>query len=291
MKCEFCGRELKGTENFCNGCGSPVTKKNEHSSVTSFEASTGVPNNNNKKFFITILVLIVIGISAFFFVTSFKSDNNGKNNDPNEEIVDNTINNNGNNEEESEGEAEENVNGSTLSKNVSVNGVAIDDSLYFFIKNNNKIAVDGKLDIEFYDANGKILGSETIHFSPIASGVEIFDECWDYPVGFSSYKTFVEVEETDSEIFYNDIEVSDNDTGEEIVVQAKNNSNKKIEEITVGIIFYKNGEIVGLDYDYEFDINSGRSAVYKFYYPFDYLKFEDIDFDNYKVMLMTAYNF
>ena len=113
-------------------------------------------------------------------------------------------------------------------------------------------------------------------------------ECYKYPSNFSSYKPILNIKELKEELNFESIEVNDFDDGIEIIADIKNVSNEKVYKIELGIIFYKDDEIVSLDYDIIYDINPNKMITYKFSYPADIYSLSNIEFDNYEIVLFSV---
>ncbi len=185
----------------------------------------------------------------------------------------------------------ENYSSENLGKNITSSGsVTEQGKLVVFAKNNNNIAVDMEIEVEFYDANNTIVGSDSEELLGIGSNGEIAVEMYDTPENFDNYKIYVDVEKTDEISYYDQLEVTHNNNGEEIAVQVKNNSQDVIEYIAVSVVYYQGDKVVGIDDDIESDIKSGRSANFNLDFPYD-KKYDDIKFDNYKVFVNGAYSF
>lgn len=170
------------------------------------------------------------------------------------------------------------------------NEVATDNEgkLLVFIKNKNNIAVDIEVTVEFYDENGILIEEGKAYLTTIKSGAEVVSQIYDTPNNYSTYKVYTDAEESEIYEVVEDINVTDNDNGEKILVQVKNNSNKIIETITASVIFYENDKIVGYDESIELDVKVGRSANMEFYYPYDE-NYDEISFDTYKVYINECY--
>ena len=78
-----------------------------------------------------------------------------------------------------------------------------------------------------------------------------------------------------------------NNNGENIIVQVKNNSGTVIDSMEVAVIYYKDGKAIGYDYDLESSVKADRSANFELDYPTD-KNYREIPFDTYKVFLNSA---
>ncbi len=198
---------------------------------------------------------------------------------------------NPNNNETNKNNKNENYSSSELEKKITSNGAITDcGKLVVFVSNNNKVPVDMEIEVEFYDANGTFVGSDSGDLLAVGSNGNIAVEIWSTPESFDNYKIYVDAEQTDEISYYNDIEISHSNNGEEIAVQAKNNSQDEIEYITVSVVYYQGEKVVGIASDIQNEIKSGRSANFTLNFPYD-KKYHDVKFDNYKVFLNGAYSY
>ena len=173
----------------------------------------------------------------------------------------------------------------TSSSEVSEQG-----KLIVLAKNNNKVPVDVEFEVEFYDAEGTIVGSDSNELVAVGSGAEVAVEMWSTPENFDNYKVYVDAEETNEIAYFDKVTLTQNNNGEEIVAQVTNNSEDAIEYITVSVVYYREGKVVGIDDGIESDIKAGRSANFNLIYPYD-KNYEDISFDDYKVFVTEAYSY
>lgn len=181
--------------------------------------------------------------------------------------------------------------GNELSENLTSSGtVAKDGKLIVLVNNNNDVAVDLEIEVEFYDENGIIVGSDDQYVEAVNKNAEVAIEMYLTPESFDNYKIYVDAEQSSYNTYFNDIELVHNNNGEEIVVQIKNNSQDTIDTISAAVVYYQGDEIVGIDDDLEIDIQPGRSANLTMYYPTDN-NYDDVAFDSYKVFINEAYTY
>lgn len=227
-----------------------------------------------------ILVVLVVGLTG----CSDKQENSSGTNTStgtNNSSVNNNNNNNNN----------QNVSGSELEKNITSSGAVTDlGKLVVFVKNNNKVAVDMEIEVEFYDANGTIVGSDSDDLQAVGANAEIAIDMWSTPSSFDNYKIYVDVEQADEISYFDNVELVHNNNGKEIAVQIKNNSNDTIEYITASVVYYQGDKVVGYDDSIESDIKSGRSANFTLDFPYN-KNYKNVKFDNYKVFITEAYSY
>ena len=163
--------------------------------------------------------------------------------------------------------------------------------LIVFLNNGSKSLVSVRVEVEFYDANGTILGSEKEDVEAFEPGAEAVVEIYDTPKGFANYKIYTDAEvSTHVKSYLKDVKISHNKTEDGVAVQVTNNSKDTIQTITTAIVYYQGDTVVGYDYDIASDVKSGRSGNSDFYAPYDN-NYEDIPYDNYKVFVNEAFTF
>lgn len=203
----------------------------------------------------------------------------------------NSIGTNPNSNGSSSSNQSESYTSSELEKNITSSGAITElGKLVVFVKNSNKVSVDMGIEVEFYDANGTIIGSDSEDLLAVGSNGEIAVEMWSTPETFDNYKIYVDVEQTDENSYYNQVEVTHNNNGKKIAVQVKNNSQDVIEYITVSVVYYQGDKVVGIDDSIESDIKNGRSANFNLDFPYN-KRYDDVKFDNYKVFVNEAYSY
>lgn len=183
---------------------------------------------------------------------------------------------------------------SDIEKNISTTATfTYGGAFIVFATNNNEVAVDMDIEVEYYDENGIFLGSCTEDYlMGIGAGREIAVEMTEVPAYFATYKIYVDAEETIIvKDYLEEVEIEQkNNNGKNIVVQVRNNSQFKIENMSVCVLYYNEGEIVGIATDSVCDVKSGRTGNFTLDFPYD-SNFEEIKFDDYKVIVTQAYSY
>ena len=146
------------------------------------------------------------------------------------------------------------------------------------------------IEVEFYDADGTSVGSDSSCLNGVGAGAEIAVEMFSTPESFDSYKIDIDVEPTTNVSYFDQVELTHNNNGEEIVVQVKNNSQDVIDYTNVSVVYYQGDEVVGFNYDLEFSTETGESSNFILYFPYDN-NYDDVSFDSYKVFINEAYSF
>ena len=196
----------------------------------------------------------------------------------------NTNNNNSNSKSQQE-------TGANIEKNIKSNGAVTDLGKFIvFVTNENNVAVDMEIEVEFYDANGTIVGSDSEDLQAVGAKADIAIDMWSTPDSFDNYKIYVDAEQTTKNSYFDKLELTHNNNGKEIVAQVKNNSSDTIDYITVSVVYYQGNTVVGYDDNIETDIKTGRSGNFKLNYPYN-KKYKDVQFDSYKVFINEAYSY
>ncbi len=229
------------------------------------------------------LYLLLVVASLTLAIVTGCSSNGGNNEGTNTSTG--TNDQSGNNSTQ-QGEATSN-----LAQNVSSSGaITKEGKLIVFIKNNNNTAVDLDIEVEFYDADGMIAGSDSDILMGVGANNEVAVEMYGTPEEFDNYKIYVDVEATSVISYLDKVELVHNNNGEEIVAQVKNNSQDEIDYIEVSVVYYQDDKVVGYDYSNDIEIKAERSANFTLRYPHDD-NYDDVKFDTYKVFINEAYSY
>lgn len=178
-----------------------------------------------------------------------------------------------------------------LEKNITCSGAVTErGKLVVFATNANNVAVDMEIEVEFYDENGMILGSDSDSIMAVGKNAEIAIEMWSTPDSFDNYKIYIDAEKTDEISYHDYLEINHNINDKKVAVQIKNNSQDTIDYITVSVVYYKGEQVVGIDDSIDSEIKSGRSANFNLSFPYN-KKYKNVDFDTYKVFVNEAYSY
>ena len=297
MFCTNCGTSVAPGSNNCHNCGKAIENSQQMNSMQpDIQQTNMMPNNNqmpmqnqpinngvsggsnnngnNKTILIIIIVVVAVvgllGIGGAVVVGSLLSD--GDLEDV-EEVV----------EEVKDENREKNF---VFKEEVKLNG----GDLLLIYENKNNEALQADLELEFYDANKQPLGTST-EFAFVPAKSEAYFLVYDFNLkkGYASYEKEIDVPEHSS--LYEFVEIKDlktNDNGEEIIVQYTNNTGKKIDNLEVMLLFYKDNKIVFADRDSEYDVEKGKNANFEFSYYFE-KEYEGLQFDKYKAVAV-GYN-
>lgn len=247
------------------------------------------PKKTNNLLTVIIIIVVIALILGVILLTNNKEDSSQDEKTTQTEENNNKVTNN----QDSQDDEDEIYNydqEKNLADNIKTSGVLAEDGKFVvFVTNKNNVIVDIDIKVEFFDANGKSLGYDVIYIFGVISNAEIAEYIYSPPANFTNYKIIVEANATYVTTYYDKVTLTHKDNGEEIVVIAKNNSQDVIEDIDVTVVYYKGDKVVGIKMDYAMDIKPGAEEELNFYYPYDN-NYNDLEFDSYKVYLVSAYN-
>ncbi len=183
------------------------------------------------------------------------------------------------------------VSATDLEENITCSGaITALGKFVVFATNGNSIPVDMEIEVEFYDASGTIVGSANEELQAVGENAEVAVDMWSTPESFDNYKIYVDVKATDEISYFDKLNLTHSDNGENVAVQVTNNSDETIDYITVGVVYYQGDTVVGYGDGIESDVKPGRSANFNVYYPYG-SDYNDVTFDNYKVFINEAYSY
>lgn len=159
--------------------------------------------------------------------------------------------------------------------------------LVAIIKNDNKQVVDLDITVEFYDENNQFIKEAEEFVFGVGAGREVAVNFYDTPENFATYKLYADANKDYAITFYDKVELTHSNNGENILVQVKNNSGTVIDSMEVAVVYYKDGKAIGYDYDLESSVKADRTANFELHYPTD-KNYREIPFDTYKVFLNSA---
>ncbi|MBO5530274.1 MAG: hypothetical protein J5970_02650 [Bacilli bacterium] len=178
---------------------------------------------------------------------------------------------------------------SDLEKNITTTtGVTAEKKLVVIAKNSNKEAVSLKITAEFYDENGKIVGSEYENLNCLGANSEGAVEMFDTPSSYAKFKIYADVEDNIYKSYIDQVSITHNKSGDQVVAQVTNNSSETLSYVDAAVVYYQGNQIVGFDDNIETDVKPGRAANFNFYGPVD-SNYDDVPFDTYKVFVNGAY--
>lgn len=176
-------------------------------------------------------------------------------------------------------------------ENIEIEKAGITKSGDFVIKvtNNNDGAVCLSDIITVYkDSAGNFLKKVSAYESyiciPAKSHTYVYN--WGYDDKFETYSNYefsCELASYTDEFIFNGLDITSNDTGEQIAVTVANNTGETIERVNVNVVYYKGEEIVGIEYGWaDESVTEGNNAYINVDYPVD-SNYDDVAFDRFAV--------
>ncbi len=170
-----------------------------------------------------------------------------------------------------------------------------------FLKNGNGVSIPYlKVDVVFYDQEGNILStnySTAYSFLP-GQTIVVFvylpmDESYK-KVEHASYELLFNV---DMDSFYLDDNLIDKLTVQSnvgsdkgVVAVITNTADVSMDSIELACIYYEDGEVVGFDWGYGYDLSAGSSTSLNFYPPYDE-HYSTLPYDDYEIYINTALHY
>lgn len=311
MNCKKCGNEIEQNAKFCPICGA----KNEENNINFSNIET-TKKNNSKKIIIAVSIILgailifILGIgigSNAYFINNKSDEINEKDND---EVLDEK------NEDieytfdlfkPSEIKKISN-NGNELTKQIAIEEIFFNpqsnvlktEDAYIYGKNNNSVAVEVNVFLEYYDSEGYRLEKRT-STSVVLPNKEFVLHSYveNDSLKYSSVKLTYEANNIKSYhtvINSNNMSITSNllnDGNIDIIVE--NNSNIEMSMGKIACLYYKEGKIVFAQDTSIVSLQAGQKNnadcyAHKLYLNSAYDSQSKIEFDDTKVILFSAYN-
>lgn len=310
MNCKKCGNQIDVNTVFCPMCG---TKKIEND-------SDKIVNKDQTKIIVIITMIILLIVCGIYI---FQSINNNSSYQTNNNVTNSNdlVENDNNKKDEDDILKEYTFNlfvpsqiektasqDNDLTKNIVIEEIFFNPNyidygstrdVYIYGKNNNSTMVEVKVIIEYYDSEGYRIERTTNLGCKVAAGKEfvtslsVDNDTLDYSKVKLSYEA-TKIKTYETEIDLTDVEYNDYLIDDDIKVLVKNNSNKKISIGNFACLYYKDNKLV---FAVESSITSlepgknGETACYnhKLHLNTDYSNLKQIEYDNYKVLIYSAY--
>lgn len=172
------------------------------------------------------------------------------------------------------------------SKKVSITSHQLpDNNILGLIKNNSNKVLDVEAAIAYYDEEDNLIYSEPENAFGMAPGAQMAVEFYVDEEIEDYYRYEIELEAEESywdAIPIDELVIKNNNTGSKVTTQVTNNSGKDNLYITANVIYFKNGKVIGFDYESKSNVNNGKTANFTFDYPRD-KNYNKISFDEYEV--------
>lgn len=185
---------------------------------------------------------------------------------------------------------DESHNNEVLKENIKYKEVKTSyGSILYFCKNENEVPVDLDIKHNITTKNKKKHYIDHALLTSIAPGKEAVAEIYMCCVPEEHKDSYVTIEVSESiEDNYNDkIKLSHKDTGKNIELKIKNESNKKLDTLSIIVLYYKKKEIIDTYHYEEKYINENEEFTLDIEYPTNEEE-KQISFDKYKVILNQA---
>lgn len=182
-----------------------------------------------------------------------------------------------------------------LTANISYTTMNTPYQLIGYITNNNNYDVYIDSTAIFYDAAGTVLSTDDAYLVCLkAKGTAIVryshPENANYDdIPYANVAITNAAKYSDYKLSYTDKVTFTASKGvKSMIVQATNTTAIKLNEIEIAAQFYKNGVLVGVSTDYEFDVQAGITAVFELSFPKD-SDYKTLEFDNYVITVNEGY--
>ena len=157
------------------------------------------------------------------------------------------------------------------------------------LENHYDYTVD--LTVEFvYYLNGSMIGTSKGYNYAFAPHSKCALQGWNHDKTWDSFKINLKIEKASNTITNNSgIRYSSNFGDNNVMVEVKNVGRKNY-STQIGVVFYRNGRIVGYNYNYAHVENPGSTAYLQFNFPYD-RDYNDIIPDRYEVYVNNSYTY
>ena len=233
---------------------------------------------NGMVILIIILLLAALGVGGYFVYDSMadggsrteEKDKKDKDKDEKEEEKEETI-------EEKEARYNENI---KFVKEIKL----FEKELALVYKNDNADIVGIDVEVEFYDANGGLLGTATDYtYAPGNKEFYVIVSKYDIGDSYATYKTNIKASFIGNFEYLSipQAELKVNDTGEKLTVQYTNTTDKTISSLDTCIVYYNSAEIVQIDCNLNFDVAPSANSNTEFWYS--WLKDDGLVYTHYEL--------
>ena len=146
--------------------------------------------------------------------------------------------------------------------------------------------------VEFvYFLNGSMIGTDSDSIYAFAPHSKCALQGWNADKTWDSFKVNLKIEKASSSLILNNsgIHYSANFGAGNVMVKVTNNG-KRNSYTTIAVVFYKDGRIVGYDYQFAHVENPGSTAYLEFRFPHD-RNYDTITPDKFEVYVNDSYTY
>ena len=188
-------------------------------------------------------------------------------------------------------------NAKTASKNIGAEFTETNDGIVGILTNKNKYAITITATMIFYDESSLMVGKTTSNNYYFESGKKCalifpvpYDSDYTNKIEYSSYKLVYSVSNLIDSIKSNlsDIKTESNIAADSVMVEVTNSGSKSPDYTVVSIVFYKEGNIIGYDYQFAAVQEPGSVGYLEFNFPYD-SDYNTIQIDDYKIFINESY--
>jgi len=180
-------------------------------------------------------------------------------------------------------------------ESLSATDYKVKNGIIQIVKNNYSFPMILDAKCVFYDEDNLMIGvapASILNFEKGKEAVLIFYAPTDSnynPIPYDHYKIIYSAESTDAISNIKDIKISSNKGTFSILLEVINDGDLSSEFTQIGILFYKDGEIIDYSYRYA-DVNEPGSVDYlEFYFPYENNKY--IEIDDYAIYVNYSYGY
>lgn len=182
-------------------------------------------------------------------------------------------------------------------KNINITscGFDVNKDLIVLVENNNdEVLSQMNLYVIFYDGDNNPIEVQTKNITILEKNGKNYFTIYNTPKECETYQFLLEKKYfyNDYVSYVNDISFETSKEDDEIIINGKNNSDKKINIITFSVIYYdENGKILKISDENTYDVKKNKEFSLKCYNPYDNRSYEKIEYASYDVILTSAYTY
>jgi hypothetical protein len=181
-------------------------------------------------------------------------------------------------------------------QSLSTKDYRLENGIIQIIKNNYSYPMQLTATIVYYDSDDMMLGKSTIDTYYFEKGKECvllfyppIDSNFNF-IPFDHYKVLYTARSTDYLTSnQKNIKISSNIGADNVMLEVTNIGKSSSDYTLICILFYKEGEIVGIDYSSLYDMEPGGVDYIQFSFPSDE-NYNTIDIDDYEIYVNYSYN-